>query len=155
MRKLLWNWPVWLGFLFSLLAFTSYSLVFARFPATRNVPWVNFLLFGVSAAFLVFGLKRMLGGAQSVLGKMVSSILIFLSISIFWVFCFVIFHATKQLPASTGAPKIGQNAPEFALRDTRENLVSLAALLSTPLDLSNPSRGAPEGVLLIFYRGYW
>jgi hypothetical protein len=70
----------------------------------------------------------MLGSAQSVLGKMVSSILIFLSISIFSVFCFVIFHATKQLPASTGAPKIGQNAPEFALRDTRENLVSLAAL---------------------------
>jgi hypothetical protein len=90
-RKLLWNWPVWLGFLFSLLAFTSYSLVFARFPATRNVPWVNFLLFGVSAAFLFFGLKRMLGGAQSVLGKMVSSILIFLSISIFWVFALSFF----------------------------------------------------------------
>ncbi len=155
MRKLFWNWPVWLGFLFSLLAFTSYSLVFARFPATRNVPWVNFLLFGVSAAFLFFGLMRMFGGAQSILGKIVSSILIFLSISIFCVFCFVIFHATKQLPASIGAPKIGQKAPEFALLDTRENLVSLAALLSTPLNLSNPSRGAPEGVLLIFYRGYW
>jgi len=97
----------------------------------------------------------MFGGAQSILGKIVSSILIFLSISIFCVFCFVIFHATKQLPASIGAPKIGQKAPEFALLDTRENLVSLAALLSTPLNLSNPSRGAPEGVLLIFYRGYW
>jgi hypothetical protein len=54
-RKLLWNWPVWLGFLFSLLAFITYSLIFARFPATRNVPWVNFLLFGVSATFLFFG----------------------------------------------------------------------------------------------------
>jgi hypothetical protein len=154
-RKLLWNWPVWLGFLLSLLAFISYSLVFARFPATRNVPWVNFLLFGVSATFLLFGLKRMFGGAQSFLGEIVSSILIFLSISIFCVFCFVIFHATRQLPASIGAPQIGQKAPEFALRDTRKNLVSLRALLSTPLELSNPSRRAPKGVLLIFYRGYW
>jgi hypothetical protein len=124
--KLRWNWPVWLGSLFSLLAFMSYSLVFAGFPATRNVPWVNFLLFGVSATFLFFGLKRMFGGKKSFLGKVISSILIFLSISIFCVFCFVIFHATKQLPQSIGAPKIGQKAPEFALRDTRKNLVSLA-----------------------------
>jgi hypothetical protein len=154
-RKLRWNWPVWLGFLFSLLAFMSYSLVFARFPATRNVPWVNFLLFGVSATFLFVGFRRIFGDAQSSLGKIVSSILIFLSVSIFCFFCYVIFHATKQLPASIGAPKIGQKAPEFALRDTRENLVSLATLLSTPLDPSHPSPRAPEGVLLIFYRGYW
>ncbi len=155
MRKLRWNWPIWLGFLFSLLAFMSYPLVFARFPVTRNVPWVNFLLFGVSATFLFLGLRRIFGGAQSFLGKIVSLILIFLTVSIFCVFCFVIFHATKQLPASIGAPKIGQKAPEFALRDTRKNLVSLATLLSTPLDPSHPSRRAPEGVLLIFYRGYW
>jgi hypothetical protein len=154
-RKLRWNWPVWLGFLFGLLAFMSYSLVFARFPVTRNGPWINFLLFGVSATFLYLGFRRISGGAQSFLGKIGGSILIFLSVSIFCVFCFVIFHATKQLPASVAAPKIGQKAPEFALRDTRENLVSLATLLSTPLDPSNPSRRAPEGVLLIFYRGYW
>ncbi len=52
--KLRWNWPVWLGLLFSLLAFRSYSLVFAMIPVTRNVPWVNFLLFGMSAALLLF-----------------------------------------------------------------------------------------------------
>ena len=155
MRKLRWNWPVWLGFLFSLLAFMSYFLVFARFPVTRNVPWVNFLLFGISAALLFLGFRRILRDVQSFLGKIVGSILIFLSVSIFCVFCYVIFHATKQLPTSIGAPKIGRKAPEFALRDTRENLVSLATLLSTPLDQSNPSQRAPKGVLLIFYRGYW
>jgi len=36
----------------------SYSLVFARFPVTRNVPWINFLLFGVSATFLCLGFRR-------------------------------------------------------------------------------------------------
>jgi hypothetical protein len=154
-RKLRWNWPVWLGFLFSLLAFISYSLVFARFPITRNVPWVNFLLCGVSATFLFLGLRRMFSRTQSFLGKIVSSILTFLSVSIFCVFCFVIFHAVKQLPASIRAPKIELKAPQFALRDTRENLVSLSTLLSAPLDSSNPSQRAPEGVLLIFYRGHW
>ena len=155
MRKQRWNGPVWLGFPFSLLAFMSYSLVFARFPVTRNVPWVNFLLFGISAALLFLGFRRILRDVQSFLGKIVGSIVIFLSVSIFCIFCYVIFHATKQLPASIGAPRIGQKAPQFALRDTQENSVSLATLLSTPLDQSNPSQRAPKGVLLIFYRGYW
>ncbi len=70
MRKLRWNGPVWLGFLFSLLAFMSSSLVFARFPVTRNVPWVNFLLFGISAALLFLGFRRILRDVQSFPGKL-------------------------------------------------------------------------------------
>jgi len=155
MRKLRWNWPLWLGFVFSIAAFVSYFLVFARFPVTRNVPWANFLLFGAAAAFLGAGLRRVLGGAQPFRGKIVSAILTLLSVSIFGVFCFVIFHATRQLPASLESPKIGQKASEFALRDTHGNLVSLSTLLSTQLDPSRPPRSGPKGVLLIFYRGYW
>jgi hypothetical protein len=155
MEKLRWNWPVWLGFVLSIVAFVSYFLVFARFPVTRDVPWANFLLFGAGAAFLWAGLRRVPGRAQPLRGKIVSSIVTLLSVAIFGVFCFVIFHATRQLPASLESPKIGQKAPEFALRDTHGNLVSLSTLLSTPLDPSSPSRSAPRGVLLIFYRGYW
>jgi hypothetical protein len=119
MKKLRWNWPVWLGFVFSIVAFVSYFLVFARFPATRNVPWANFLLFGAGAAFLWNGLRRVLGGAEPFRGKIVSSILTLLSVSIFCVFCFVVFHATRQLPASPGSPKIGEKAPEFAVAFSR------------------------------------
>jgi hypothetical protein len=155
MRKLRWNWPVWLGFVLSVVAFLSYFRFFARFPVTRNVPWANFLFFGVSAAFLWAGLRRALGGAQLFRGKIVSSILTLLSVSIFGAFCFVIFHATRQLPTSVGSPKVGQKAPGFALRNTRESLVSLSSLLSTPLDPSSSSQKAPKGVLLVFYRGYW
>jgi hypothetical protein len=155
MKRLRWNWPVWLGLLLSIVAFLSYFTVFARFPVTRNVPWANFLLFGAGAAFLGAGLRRVFAGAQPFRGKIVSSILALLSVSIFGAFCFVIFYGTKQLPASHGSPKIGQRAPEFVLRDTHGSLVSLSNLLSTPLDPSIPSRGAPKTVLLIFYRGYW
>jgi hypothetical protein len=150
-----WNWPVWLGFLLSLLAFVSYFLVFARFPITRNVPWVNFLLFGISAAFFMAGLRKAFGGSQLLRGIVASLILTALSVSIFGVFCFLIFHSARQVPSSAGSPKTGQKAPEFVLRDTYGNLVSLSTLLSGPPDRSSASRTAPRGVLLIFYRGYW
>jgi len=54
------------------------------------------------------------------------------------------------LPESKGAPKVGQKAPEFTLVDTSRKPVSLAELLSTPIN-----GNAPKGVLLVFYRGYW
>jgi hypothetical protein len=104
MKKLRWNWPVWLGVVFSIVAFVSYFLVFARFPATRNVPWANFLLFGASAAFLWAGLRRVLRGAQPFRGKIVSPILTLLSVSIFGVFCFIIFHATRSRPGINSGP---------------------------------------------------
>ena len=44
-----------------------------------------------------------------------------------------------------GAPKVGQQAPAFALRDTSGNVVTLQNLVTS----------SPRGVLLIFYRGYW
>ena len=155
MRKLRWNWRVWLGFVLSVVAFVSYFRFFARFPVTRNVPWANFLLFGASAAFLWAGFREAFGEGQFLRGKIVSSVLTLLTVSIFGIFCFVIFHATSQLPASSGSPRVGENAPEFALRNTHGNLVSLSSLLSAPLDPSSPSQNAPKGVLLVFYRGYW
>jgi len=100
------------------------------------------------------GLKRAFTGFGSIGGKFVSSVLALLSISILGVFCFVVFRATRQLPASHGAPTVGQKAPDFTLRDTRGNLVSLSALLASPPEPAI-SGAATQGVLLIFYRGYW
>ena len=107
-RKLRWNWFAWAGFLLSILAFVSYFTVLVRFPVTRDVPWVNFLLFGAAALFLLAGLKRAFTGLGSLGGKFVSSVLALLSISILGVFCFVVFRATRQLPASHGAPTVGR-----------------------------------------------
>ena len=149
-----WNWRAWAGFLLSILAFVSYFRVLARFPVTRNVLWVNILLFGAAALFLLTGLKRAFTEFGSIGGKFVSSVLALLSISILAVFCFVVFRATRQLPASHGAPTVGQKAPDFTLRDTRGNLVSLSALLFSPREQAI-SGAATQGALLIFHRGYW
>ena len=147
-----WNWLLWAGFLLCLTAFASYPFVFAKFPITRDVPWANFLLFAAGGALFFQGLKHAFGQSQEYRGKIAGPILGALSLLALGFFCFIVFYMTKQLPASTGAPRIGQNAPEFALPDTNSNPVSLSSLLSKPL--SN-TQAPPKGVLLVFYRGYW
>jgi hypothetical protein len=70
-------------------------------------------------------------------------------------FCYTIFIESRDLPAAGGAPKVGQKAPQFSLRDTNQTPVSLAALLSAPLAAQSGPGPPPKGVLLVFYRGYW
>jgi len=146
-----WNWPPWAGFVLCLVGFASLP-VLARFPATRDVPWVNFLLFGSGLALLFVGLRRAFGQPHEYRGKIAGPILVALSILVVGLFCFLVFYQTRQLPASTGAPKVGEKAPEFVLTDSNNQPVSLASLLSTPFE---NSKRPPKGVVLVFYRGYW
>jgi ABC-type transport system involved in cytochrome c biogenesis permease subunit len=144
------NWPLWLGFLLSVFAFLSYPLVFVRLPATRDFPWANLLLFAVSAILLFRGLRRSFSPERSRGAKIVGAIVSVLGAGIFAFFIFGVFIFARQLPASQGAPQVGQKAPEFTLSDTDNKPVSLAELTSAPI-----KGKAPKGVLLIFYRGYW
>jgi hypothetical protein len=146
------NWYLWAGFLLCLLGIASYPFVFAKFPITRDVPWVNFLLFGTGVAFLFVGLKRAFRQSQQFRGRIAGPILGALSLLALLFFSFIVLHMTRQLPASAAAPRIGQHAPEFVLPDTNGNPVALSSLLSSPLANSNAH---PKGVLLVFYRGYW
>jgi hypothetical protein len=145
------NWPLWSGFILSLIAFLSYFLIFAKFPVTRDVPWINFLLFALSLALLLVGLRRAFGHSDRYRGKIAGPILSILSLAVVAFFCLSIFYFPRKLPASSQSPRVGQKAPDFALADTHGSTVSLAALLSTPLATSQPAKG----VLLVFYRGYW
>src|SRR6185437_11787919 len=52
------NILAWVGFAIVLLSFLSYVPFFALFPATRDVPWANYLLFAIGAGLLGIGLKR-------------------------------------------------------------------------------------------------
>ena len=151
MNKRLWNWHLWAGFLLCLVGFASFPF-FARFPVTRDVPWPNFLLFAVGGVLSFIGLKRAFGQPQQYRGKIAGPILGTLSLLAVGFFCFIVFYMTKQLPVSSGAPHVGQKAPEFVLTDTTNQPVSLASLLSTPLA---GAQVPPKGVVLVFYRGYW
>ena len=82
-----------------------------------------------------------------------------LSLVILGGFVFTVFVWARLMPASHGAPHVGQQAPDFTLTDTNGRSVSLAELLSSSVyaipETSVESKALPKGVLLIFYRGYW
>lgn len=138
-----WNWSLWIGFVFVLLGFLTYTF-FVQFPVTRDFPWANFLFFGVGGVLLLAGLVRAFGKPKLYRGKIFGSIFAVLSVIVFSLFAYLIFFELRQVPASTGAPQVGQKAPEFSLPDQNNKPVALADLLS-----------GSKGAVLIFYRGFW
>lgn len=146
------NWPLWVGFVLTLAAFFTYFAVFVWFPVTRDFPWANLVIFLIAGLLLFLGLRQGFASDRPhpTRSKIVASIVGLLSLLVFAFFVFAIFIAARWLPASTGAPQVGQKAPDFTLADTTGKQVSLNELLTTPVDGS-----APKGVLLVFYRGYW
>ncbi len=150
-RKL--NWPIWAGFLLSLIALLSYPFVFVSWAVTRDFPWANLLLFALAVALLALGVRRAFaaGGAHPMRSRIVGVILTTLSFAILGLFVFSVFIMARHLPASHGAPQVGQKAPDFTLSDTVGKPVSLTQLLAS----SDEKARTPKGVLLVFYRGYW
>jgi AhpC/TSA family len=138
-----WNWSLLIGFLFVLAGFFSYTF-FARFPITRDFPWANLLLFAAGGILLVLGLFRAFGKAKVYRGKIFGLILAALGMLMFGFFSYVFFYQLRQVPPSTGAPRVGQEAPEFRLSDQDGKDVSLRDLVT-----------GSKAVALIFYRGFW
>src|SRR5689334_16298306 len=93
-----WNWPVWAGFALALLAAFSYIPVFASFPLTRDVPWVNLFLFLCAACLLALGLHRAFSRSREYRGKISGVILGSLSFAIFGLFCLGAFYSARQIP---------------------------------------------------------
>lgn len=147
MRRI--NWPLWLGFVLSVVGVFSYLSVFVWYPVTRDFPWANLLLFALAAVLLFVGVRRAFASDRR-RSKIVASIVATLGVVVIALFLLGFFVGGRALPASKGAPQVGQKAPEFTLTDTGGKAVSLNELLTTPIK-GNP----PKGVLLVFYRGYW
>jgi hypothetical protein len=147
------NWQIWAGFLLSVFAFMSYPLLFVRFVVTRDFPWANLLLFALAVVLTWLGVRRAFASDRSRprLAKIGGSILASLSVLVLGLFIFSVFIFARWMPAAHGAPQVGQKAPDFTLNDTNGKSVTLAELLSSPINANT----TPKGVLLIFYRGYW
>ena len=148
MKKL--NWPLWAGFLLTFFAFLSYPFLFIEWPITRDFPWLNLLLFAIALVLLFIGVRRAFTPERRLISKIIAPILATVSVLVLAFFIFIALIQSRWLPASQAAPAVGQKAPEFTLTDTNGQPVTLASLLSQPIN-NKP----PKGVLLIFYRGYW
>ena len=144
------NWPIWTGFVLSLVAVFSYPFVFVRWPITREFPWANLILFAIALVLLFFGLRRAFTPDNTIPSKIFSSLAATFGVFLLAGLLFLIYVMGSWLPKSAGAPVIGQKAPAFTLTDSNDKPVTLAQLLSEPVN-NKPARG----VLLIFYRGYW
>src|ERR1700676_3835743 len=96
-----WNGFVWAGFAVVLLAALSF-LFLIRFPATRDLPWVNLLLFGVGALLLAAGLRRAFVQPGRYRGKVSGVILSLLSVAIFGLFYYGTFVLTTNVPSASG-----------------------------------------------------
>src|SRR5687767_6760697 len=143
------NWPLWLGFVLSVVGVVSYLAVFVWYPVTRDFPWANLLIFALAAVLLFDGMRRAFASDRR-RSKIVAGIVTTLGVVVIALFLVGFFVGGRALPASKGAPQVGQKAPDFTLNDTGGKAVSLNELLSTPIN------GTPaKGVLLVFYRGYW
>ncbi len=149
-----WNTLLYAGFVLTLLAAASYPLFFIRFPATRDIPWVNWLLFGIALAVLGLGLWRAYRQPDLYRGKVSGPVLATLSVGIVALFAYGVIWQSKEIPAAKAAPQVGQKAPDFTLPDTQGRAVTLSSLWGT--SVAAPATGhADQWVLLIFYRGYW
>ena len=129
---------LWCGLLLVVIAFLSYPFVFTRWPMTRDVPWVNALLFLIAIVLLLLAVRRAPAGRRvwpSIAAALGIAIAVFFALGII---------IGSRLPSSPNAPKVGQRAPGFTLPDTDGRPLSLAQLAT-----------GRRGVLLVFYRGYW
>jgi membrane protease YdiL (CAAX protease family) len=168
------NWQIWTGLLLSIIAFLSYPLFFVKFAITRDFPWASLLLFAVAIGLALLGLRRAWsrpktegeGKLRFFVRRTIPTVAATLSVVILGLFIFTVFIFARWMPASQGAPHVGQKAPEFTLSDTNGKTVALAQLLSSPIGVNTAAAGVaarsateaqtpPKGVLLIFYRGYW
>lgn len=157
-----WNPGLWIGFALAVIGFVSYPLFFARFPITRDFPWANLALMALALFLVGAGIVRAFRQPDLYRGKISGSILGVLTILLVGAFLADIFYATKLIPASHGAPKVGEMAPDFTLPDSQGNPVTLSSLLNSPFapnGSSSPAAGMESaktaGSVLIFYRGYW
>ena len=146
-----WNLLPLGGFAIVVAAFLSYFFVFAYFPVTRDIPWLNLLLMAGGLVVLGVGARRAFAQPGRWFGKISASLLSILSVLILGLFVFYNFSLSAQLPESAGAPKVGEKTPDFTLPDQDGREVKLSDIVAS---LSNES-GKDRYVLLVFYRGHW
>ncbi len=126
---------VWLGPILAIVGVLSYFTVFATWPITRDVPWVNLTVLAIALGFSVAGLVRSRRRALASIGLVLT---LFLGGFFVW-YCYVF---SSVLPGVELALDVGETVPAVVLRDDRGQDVELGSL-------------AREKLVLVFFRGHW
>jgi hypothetical protein len=148
-----WNLSLWLGILLVPAALAAYMTIFIWYPPTRDVPWAPLVLIAAGLVLIGRGLVRAWREPQIWRGRIAGSIVGGLAVGLAIFSAYGLLVAARDLPASSGAPRVGDRAPDFTLPDSEGRPVTLAGLLAPGAGDDATTRG--RGALLIFYRGYW
>ena len=144
---------LWTGAVLMLLAVLSNVLFFIKAPAQHAIPWLNLLLSVAAVVVLALGIKRAFSQPDVYSGKVSGSVLTGIAVLLLAVTVFG-FYSARHLPSNAEAPRVGQRAPEFTLADSTGKTVTLAQLITEPIQTSVGARPT-KAALLVFYRGYW
>lgn len=134
------NHALWGGPLVAVAGLVSYYALFARWPVTRDVPWVNLPLVWGGALFALLGAARALkrGGWRLGVGAL-GALLALGCAALLTFYCFVLSY---QMPAP------GEGSVEGAQFPT----LVLPAHDGTEVDLGEASGGK---LILVVFRGTW
>src|SRR5437868_4832555 len=122
------NWMPWIGLLLAVAAMLSNAGFFLGLPGPKLIAWLGVALAIAALVCAVIGVMRAFRQPQVYGGKVSSSILGLVSLLICGVVAFGSIHS-RDLPAATAAPQVGQKVPDFTLVDTSGNKVSLNELM--------------------------
>lgn len=136
------NHPIWLGPLVTFVGAVSYFTYFARFPALRDVPWLNLPIVAFGVWLSALGIWRALTAPGRYRGKLTGTLGLLLTAGLALLFGFYVFSLSYRIPQPTATTLSLSSAPGFTLPDQHGNEVRLSDL-----------RG--RKVVLVFYRGFW
>ena len=137
-----WSDPLlWLGPVVAFAGAVSYFLLFARFPALRDFPWVNLPLVLAGVALSVAAVARAGRRRGGRLRRVPAVLGLAFAVLLATAFCAYVFHLSYQVPQSAVARGL-ERAPEFSLRASDGSTVALSDFAGRP-------------VVLVFYRGFW
>lgn len=142
-----WNIAIWSGLALAVAGAVLYLPMSARW--TVQADWIALALFLGGLVLICTGVGRAYARPGQYRGRIAGPIVLIVEILLTGYFSYGIFYVARHLPPAGGAPRVGQQAPDFTLLDQEGREVSLAGLLA------GDDEGPAAAVLLIFYRGYW
>ena len=135
------NHMIWIGLLVTVAGAISYFEVFVRFPALRDVPWVNLPLVVLGLGLSTVGLWRAFVRPEVFRGRVLGPLGFAFSLFLATLFVFYIFWLS-DLPQVSATARSLVRAPDFALASTDGETVRLSDYQG-------------RKVVLVFYRGFW
>jgi hypothetical protein len=136
------NHALWLGPILAFAGTVSYFVYFARFPALRDLPWVNLPVVLAGLALSAYGFVRALSRGTRWWVRVAASLGLALSLLVGGFLPVYVFGLSYALPAATATSAALDAAPDFELPDSTGTLHRLSDLRGTR-------------VVIVFYRGHW